>query len=356
MIGVDDSEYDFMILDPEHPYGSPYGGFSRASARRLSSLPLKLPNVPENVEEFKPFYMKVVDAFGRPFSCRAYHENDLDPSTLGDGMFEPPVFRSSNAKEEEESSGASGDEKSTSPPEVDNMFLRNKATKNLSILKGMCAQYHQGWWSYEWCFEDKVSQFHVNIENAGGKNEVITVEDMTNLGEFKGISSTKISNPFSTSLQDSEVQSKNEMTVEFEKREFFVEGDICAATGQPRKSEAVLLCCPSATKSRKKSIVFQDGKRMETDLVYLKGIVEWETCSYTVTICTPLLCHEQLLDEEHSGLDVTKAIDAARQKEIESLQNRAVSEVIGSVFRLDTAMNCVVYRDGGWYVPLTLGI
>ena len=60
-------EYDFAVLDPDTVYGSPYGGFSRATASRLASLPLKLPNVPEELREFEPVYTQVRDYQGRPF-------------------------------------------------------------------------------------------------------------------------------------------------------------------------------------------------------------------------------------------------------------------------------------------------
>ena len=38
-------DYDANILDPLHGYGSPYGGFSRATRRRLAALPLMLPDL-----------------------------------------------------------------------------------------------------------------------------------------------------------------------------------------------------------------------------------------------------------------------------------------------------------------------
>jgi len=34
----------------------------------------------------------------------------------------------------------------------------------LARLKGVCSQIHHGWWSYEWCHEGDVTQFHVEIK------------------------------------------------------------------------------------------------------------------------------------------------------------------------------------------------
>ena len=35
------TEYDSTILDPSNAYGSPFGGFSRATASRLANMPLR---------------------------------------------------------------------------------------------------------------------------------------------------------------------------------------------------------------------------------------------------------------------------------------------------------------------------
>ena len=43
-------EYNMMALEPETPFGTPYGGFSRATASRLAALPLKLPSISKEVQ------------------------------------------------------------------------------------------------------------------------------------------------------------------------------------------------------------------------------------------------------------------------------------------------------------------
>jgi protein OS-9 len=338
---VDDSEYNFMILDPEHPYGSPYGGFSRSSASRLASLPLKLPNVAENRDDYEPFFMKVMDAFGKPFLCRAYHEDELDQSTLDDGMFKPPVLRKSNPEEEAESFDRSATDESSSH-ELNDVTLREKAKESLSVLKDVCAQHHQSWWSYEWCFEGKITQFHVRIEIDTGNNKHFTVEDVTGLGEFNGNSVTEVSNPNTNSEQSEQAPPRRDV----EERAFFDEGDICPDTGLPRQAEAVLLCCPSLKSSRKRSTVFRNGNPFETDLVYLKSVEEEQVCTYTLTLCTPLLCHEELLQERQKPLPTASGM--AGRKEIENVEDLSVSEVINLVFQGDRKSKCVIFSDGQW--------
>ena len=106
-------EYDFQILDPHSLHGSPYGGFGRATKHRLAALPLHLPPIvslgsssdgtgsihpagsSDGTEEDDDahIYMHVRDASGILFACRVYDEDELDPSSWNDGMFEAPRFR-----------------------------------------------------------------------------------------------------------------------------------------------------------------------------------------------------------------------------------------------------------------------
>ena len=84
-----------MALDPSTPYGTPYGGFSRATASRLASLPLKLPSIGTGADsdEFDPMYTTVRDMYGRPFACRVYHEDELEPISLEGSMFDTPILK-----------------------------------------------------------------------------------------------------------------------------------------------------------------------------------------------------------------------------------------------------------------------
>ena len=311
-----------------------------------------LPNVAESRDDFQPFFMKVTDAFGQSFSCRAYHEDELDPSTLKDGMFRPPVLREPNSEGDEESFEGSGKDlsdtlvpegsSSTSSPEQSIAFLREKVKENLSKLKGMCAHHHQGWWSYEWCFEGKVVQFHVKLNK-----KLVTIEDTTSLGDFKGKSITEVYSLDSTSVQDENAETKSDVVVE--ERSFHDDGEICPQTGRPRETEAVLRCCPPLKSSRKKNTVFHNGNPVETDLVYLKNVEESQVCSYTMTLCTPLLCDDQLLQEgQESLLEAPKPVGPAHRKEIENIQDLSISEAIDIFFQGEKKSICVLHLDGGW--------
>lgn len=351
----DGSEYDFTILDPESPHGSPYGGFSRATASRLASLPLKLPPVGDKLNEFEPFYFQVRDALGRPFSCRAYHEDELDARTLTDGMFEPPVLRADpdrvedNNKEIMDSSVPTVDEK-----DHESIVLNSKEDldRKLAPLQGMCAQFHQGWWSYEWCYEGKVTQFHVEVKDLGRRSQMLTVGDVTSLGEFR---ERKVANTGSSSVNDHSggrrgTTKKVDNADKVNAVEVFTDGDVCTETGKPRETTALLMCCSAAHTKKSRGTVVYNGEPFETDLVSLQSVTEskQKICTYTITVCTPLLCDDQAKQKP----DRTAMSPSGSPTSIsEELENMSVSEILDSVFG-GKRSKCIQFGTGAWYVFL----
>ena len=63
-------EYEESILDPDHIHGSPFGGYSRATATRLAALPMRLPDIDIELSDFEPMYYETRDNLGRRFACR----------------------------------------------------------------------------------------------------------------------------------------------------------------------------------------------------------------------------------------------------------------------------------------------
>lgn len=57
----------------------------------------------------------------------------------------------------------------------------------LEKLNGICSQIHLGWWSYEWCHNEHVRQFHVGIKEGGKNGGSYEVEDVTMVGHFGGV-------------------------------------------------------------------------------------------------------------------------------------------------------------------------
>uniref|UniRef100_A0A7S4RH86 Protein OS9-like domain-containing protein n=1 Tax=Ditylum brightwellii TaxID=49249 RepID=A0A7S4RH86_9STRA len=125
-------EYDSQLFDPQHIFGAPLGGYSRATRSRLANLPIRLvggasfdldmshlklsadtkKKEEQNEEEkegkekeeekkeeevpratSKSPYFTIRDGSGNPFACRVYHEDELDPRSITASMFDAPVFR-----------------------------------------------------------------------------------------------------------------------------------------------------------------------------------------------------------------------------------------------------------------------
>lgn len=109
---VYNEEFDPFILDSINVFGSPYGGFSRATRSRLASLPLRLPDQivrgidqNDNKDEHKnkadenshnnnnnALYWEISDGLGQQYACRSYQEDELDPFSLNDSRFDMPHF------------------------------------------------------------------------------------------------------------------------------------------------------------------------------------------------------------------------------------------------------------------------
>ena len=387
-------EYDMMALDPSTPFGTPYGGFSRATASRLASLPLTLPSIGKEVgdgtskseseSEFEPMYTTVRDMYGRPFVCRVYHEDELEPSSLGDSMFDTPRLKQKSTRtstsddasaststtitdatesERDLTAATIGDNSEEVPVSVDEMtkdqkavydaidsaiadtgadtdtlakpavkktrtfetvlnpiLLSHKIHKRFSKLAGLCAQYHPGWWSYEWCHQEKVTQFHVSINNnkkqdGGGNNkdkvQDFKLEDVTSLGSY---SRRTIEMDDDDEDDDYDDDTKNQQPIDFtqgERKELgrvvdtFIGGDMCLETGQPRVTQATFRCCSEKYIARSKGGILKNGRPIETDIVTIFEANEWNeaVCHYNVTLCTPLLCDDYIDDEADSSTD-----------------------------------------------------
>ena len=80
-------------MDPNTAYGSPYGGFSRATASRLASMPLELPNIAQELGDFEPVYMTTRDSSGQEYACKVYHEDELEAHSLDESMFDFAVLK-----------------------------------------------------------------------------------------------------------------------------------------------------------------------------------------------------------------------------------------------------------------------
>jgi hypothetical protein len=408
-------EYDMMALDPDSPYGTPYGGFSRATASRLASLPLKLPDVGEKLQEFEPMFTTVHDFYGRPFVCRVYHEDELDSADLKESMFNTPILKQRVTEEEfspledtgeydgnldqqnlphssegetrlsgsdthnqvEDSGNSQGgdadDEGSMahgaiktkdttmSFPKMDRVMLVQEIQQRLSRLSGLCAQMHPDWWSYEWCYDRKVTQFHINVDSLqAGESFDIQLEDITSLGRFaerKIISFVdENSRPY---LDPNAIEGLDfaEGRIELARvKDTFLNGDVCPETGKPRVTESTLRCCSERVLSKSKGGLLKNGRPLSTDILTLVQTTEWSeaVCHYNITLCTPLLCDDTSTtnDSSNSNLKNRRSTNKERvnlKLDPETVKTMSVTEVLSKTFG-ETGDFCLQTGTGGWWV------
>lgn len=432
-----EAEYDPSILDPHHVYGSPYGGFSRATRNRLASLPLHLPEISEeeSSDNSNPMFFEVRDHTGRLFACRVYHEDELLPESLSDSMFDAPKLRvvaddssglvkDTNDKSTQHASHAavnqhtravsqtseadaesnpnpleaatskdSGQSYAQSPTgsshgvgdrsslvsssaasknaasvtvaddgeiasdalskplyETIEEALRKQAVnllvveKRLSELKAICGQIHKGWWSYEWCFEQSITQFHIEYDAV--KNQV-QVEGVTDLGTFK-------SRSVQFDLMDLPPNEWSEDTPEIARVVDIHEGGgICEETGNSRKTHVHLQCCSEKVIQRRKGMLHREGHQIASADAAVLDVHEDPdlVCTYTVTVCTPLLCGAIDDDDDVAGAGTT-SISRMAATAVETFFEPASSKENESIREiLDRTLSklCLQTNTGGWW-------
>lgn len=219
--------------------------------------------------------------------------------------------------------------------------------KALDTLKGICSQIHLGWWSYEWCHDEDVKQFHVGVSSTGAMNQnqlSYEVQDVTLVGHFNGameiiypagnyataedsqgttitmlrgsdgkIIDTDIrvhtkdeANEWKLSHHNNEVLRRYHKNSSFDNRGpiiklTFDHGDMCDEIGYPRQMSVEMRCCTddemlrfmkskTQVSSAKTSLTKKDMPKAA-----LVGVEESkrDICHYTSQVCTPVLCPDQ---------------------------------------------------------------
>ena len=158
--------------------------------------------------------------------------------------------------------------------------LARATDRGLELLKDMedqCMYFVSGWWSYSFCYNKHVKQFHQLPGGRGGIPSYPPIEDNTTpsyiLGKFENRgptggqidgqqSSQRSSESTSGGLEVVQMQTKGDMRYLVQK---LGGGTTCDLTGRPRKVEVQFHCHP------------QGGDR-------ISWIKEVSTCSYLMVI------------------------------------------------------------------------
>lgn len=349
-------EYDHKILDPNTIYGSPYGGFARATRSRLAKLPLILPVASDETK-----HMTVTDGQGRRFVCRTYSEDEVDESTINNSVFDRVVHKGPSATQElqvEHDSVSIPDAPSTKQiSEPERIRIAEDEIKSImQSLEGVCTQLHQGWWSYEWCAKQYVRQFHIELGETEGQ---IMMESITGLGTFqkrdvelaektkerraqqtaRKLTAAPGDDVHKQAVYDEAIDLLLDPLLGSQKElgrvvDFHWLGALCDATGQPRSTKVEFRCCAPDQMRKMKPFVIYKGIPIPSDIAAIASIKEPMTCTYHLLVCTPLLCeglaqfYQSVPDAETQDTTAAKAAQNPPAKLRPKKDNESIRETI----------------------------
>ncbi|KAF8407182.1 hypothetical protein HHK36_006308 [Tetracentron sinense] len=137
----------------------------------------------------------------------------------------------------------------------------------LEQLKDRCYARQEGWWSYEFCYHDKLRQVHI--------------EDEKVVQEFVlGVYDAEATASFNQNLSDVSTL-KDPRSKDASQRYHahqYTNGTICDLTNQPRETEVRFVCSEPR--------------------VVISSITELSTCKYALTIQCPMLCKHLMFQGE----------------------------------------------------------
>ncbi|KAK4257464.1 hypothetical protein QN277_007048 [Acacia crassicarpa] len=138
----------------------------------------------------------------------------------------------------------------------------------LEVLKDRCFLRQEGWWTYEFCYQKRLRQLH--LEN----NDKVVQEFV--LGEYDEEATAAFNRNLSdiSTLKDPRSQDASQRYHAHQ----YTNGSKCDLTNKPRETEVRFVCSePRAT---------------------ISSITELSTCKYALTIQCPTLCKHPLFQEE----------------------------------------------------------
>ena len=198
----------------------------------------------------------------------------------------------------------------------------DKGWELLKELEGNCMYFVSGWWSYSFCYNNEVKQFHALPPGKGGVPIFPPTEDETVpsfvLGHFgspkksqpkqvdaslDGRNSREKDDKSTTEL--AQIQTKGDMRYMVQK---LSDGTTCDITGRPRRVEVQFHCHP------------QSADR-------IGWIKEVSTCAYLMVIYTPRLCNDVAFQppKEHEAQKIV-CKEIIRQEDLESWRSKKAKE------------------------------
>jgi hypothetical protein len=322
-------------------------------------------------------YYQVRDYSGKLFVCRVYREDELEPDSLQESMFDAPRLRKevalagddaaphndkagvpmkkrnliedtqSNALTSKESSNqknkggvthvshpvpsstatiehpvphpsngnpslmaleinVQGELVASSKENMQQIEDLVVVEKRLKELKGICGQIHKGYWSYEWCYQGAISQFHLSFEEQSAK---VQIESVTSLGSYqKRIINVNIAKSPPNDLAEGTPEIARVL-------DLHDVGSTCPDTQKPRKSYVHLQCCSEKIIKRRRGMIHRDGRPVASESLAVLDVYEDPdlVCTYNFTVCTSLLCGDTADDELAPSADQSEEAKQAEE-------------------------------------------
>jgi len=198
----------------------------------------------------------------------------------------------------------------------------------LKEMEGNCMFYISGWWSYSFCYNTNVKQFH-QLPPGQGAPIFPPIEDPATpsyvLGKFPTDMifppSKQVSDGSSTNSNPSEKSSITSLQAKGEVR-YLVQklsgGTTCDLTGRPRKIEIQFHCHP------------QSADR-------IAWIKEISTCSYLMVVYTPRLCNDAaFLPPRENRANPITCREVVAEPDIPDWQARRAADLAGKLVNSGT--------------------
>jgi len=211
-----------------------------------------------------PKYKIAMHSADAPF----HPELEQDSITMTDRDGEKYKCFLPNHEESKGSKESNQQYSSSVTPVTDKQSKAKTPDELLESLNNDCFLRHKGWWSYEFCYQAKVRQFHQ-------EEKKIIQEFVLGVYDEEATAALHRNSP-DVSLQK---DPRSKTAAQRYHAHVYTNGTICDLTNEPRETEVRFMCADS-------------------DRPSINSIKEVSTCKYALIVQCPKLCSHPLFQEE----------------------------------------------------------
>ncbi|KAJ8568655.1 hypothetical protein K7X08_028188 [Anisodus acutangulus] len=169
----------------------------------------------------------------------------------------------------------------------------------LEVLKDRCLIRQEGWWSYEFCYENKLRQVHL-------EDEKLVQEFILGYYDAEATAAYHQNRSDNSVLKDPRSKDASQRY----HAHIYTNGTVCDLTNEPRQTEVRFVC--------------SEPRAM------ISSITELSTCKYALTVHCPTLCKHPLFQEERPvwhTINCNKLPKDYREAKVENFENEKIAMV-----------------------------